>query len=83
VRSDFEKASASLANSAVDGRRWTMNDPRCEMRSAAREICRVLKQTNGDGVRQIVVNEETVNPLCTLQSTSSVVTNTTKKSIAC
>ena len=83
MRSDFEKASDSLANSAVEGRRWTMNDPRCAMRSAARETCRVLKQTNGDGVRQIVVNEETVNPLCTLQSTSSVVTNTTKKLIAC
>ena len=83
MRSDFENASASLANSAVDGRSCTINDPRCAMRSAAREICRVLKQTNGDGVRQIVVNEETVNPLCIVQSTSSVVTSTTKKSIGC
>jgi hypothetical protein len=48
------------------------------MRSAARDDCRVLKQTNGEGVKQIVVNEETVKPRRVfLESVSSVVTNTT------
>jgi hypothetical protein len=60
-----------------------MNDPRDEIRSAARDVCRVLKHINGDGVKQMVVNEETVNPLrCKPPSLSfSVVTRTTSRSI--
>jgi hypothetical protein len=37
----------------------------------------VLKQTNGEGVRQIVVNEETVRPRRVFELVSSVVTSTT------
>jgi hypothetical protein len=60
-----------------------MNDPRDEIRSAARDVCRVLKHINGDGVKQMVVNEETVSPLrCKPLSLSfSVVTKTTSLSI--
>jgi hypothetical protein len=60
-----------------------MNDFRDEIRSAARDVCRVLKHINGEGVKQMVVNEETVSPLrCKPPSPSfSVVTRTTSRSI--
>jgi len=65
------------------GRRWMINDFRNAIRSAARDVCRVLKHMNGDGVRQIVVNEETVSPLrCRpFSSAFSVVTSTTQTSV--
>lgn len=57
--------------------------PRDAIKSAALEDCRVLKHMNGDGVRQIVVKDETVKPLCTrpLEVWHSVVTSTTIESI--
>ena len=57
--------------------------PRDAIKSAAREVCRVLKHIKGEGVRQIVVKDETVKPLCTLPLgvSPSVVTSTTAESI--
>lgn len=57
--------------------------PRNAIKSAALEVCRVLKHMTGDGVRQIVVKDETVKPLCTLPwaVSHSVVTRTTTMSI--
>ena len=57
--------------------------PRDAIKSAARDVCRVLKHMKGDGVRQIVVKDETVKPLCTLplEVSHSVVTSTTTVSI--
>lgn len=80
ARSDFENASASFTDSGVQGSRDTTKHSRNAIRFAAREFCRVLKQMKGEGVRQIVVKEDTVNPRCTFPDAPSysVVTNTTR-----
>ena len=63
ARSDFENASAILAEAGVLGRKCTIKYCRKAIRSPALEFWRVLKQINGEGVREIVVKEETVKPL--------------------
>jgi len=75
----LEKASAIIADSLILGKRCTINCFRLEIKAAAREFARVLKQIAGVGYRQMVVNEDTVRPRCRFPVGVSyaVVTNTT------
>ena len=61
-----------------------IKDFRNAIRSAVRDVFRMLKHMKGEGVRQMVVNEETVSPLRSrpFSPTISVVTSTTQTLIA-